>query len=283
MNNPSEPRPAAGLPASPAVPSQPVLPAPAHLVDSAIQPGHYYGRGVPYLPLNDYPGKLIAIEGTDGVGRTTQIQLLREWLEVKGYGVVETGWTRSQLMQPTIELAKASNTLNKLTFVLLYATDFADRLEKEIIPALKAGFIVLSDRYIFTALARAGIRGVDRAWLRSLYGFAIAPHLVFYLNVDVKTLIGRVLASRGMDFWESGMDLKLRRRHLRQLPRLPEQAAARIQLDVRRVPLPDRRRPPLRHSHSGRTAGSRWPHSWSRREPEREPELGHWSSGHLVM
>jgi len=85
-------------------------------------------------------GKLIAIEGTDGVGRSTQIQLLRQWLEVRGYGVIETGWTRSMLMQPTIELAKSSNTLNKLTFVLLYATDFADRLEKEIIPALKAGF-----------------------------------------------------------------------------------------------------------------------------------------------
>jgi dTMP kinase len=172
------------------------------------QAGLYYGRGIPYLPIAGYPGKLIAIEGTDGVGRSTQIQLLREWLEVKGYGVVETGWTRSPLMQPTIEIAKSSNTLNKLTFVLLYATDFADRLEKEIIPALKAGFVVLSDRYIFTALARAGVRGVDRQWLRNLYGFAIAPHMVFYLNVDVKTLIGRVLASRGMDFWESGMDLK---------------------------------------------------------------------------
>ena len=177
--------------------------------NGGIQPGKYYGRGIPYLPIDAYPGKLIAIEGTDGVGRSTQIQLLREWLEVKGYGVVETGWTRSPLMQPTIELAKSSNTLNKLTFVLLYATDFADRLEKEIIPALKAGFVVLSDRYIFTALARAGVRGVDRQWLRNLYGFAIAPHLVFYLRVDVETLIGRVLESRGMDFWESGMDLKL--------------------------------------------------------------------------
>ena len=173
-----------------------------------IQPGLYYGQGIPYLPIEGYPGKLIAIEGTDGVGRSTQIQLLREWLEVKGYGVVETGWTRSPLMQPTIELAKSSNTLNKLTFVLLYATDFADRLEKEIIPALKAGFIVLSDRYIFTALARAGVRGVDRQWLRDLYGFAIAPHMVFYLKIDVDKLIGRVLESRGKDFWESGMDLK---------------------------------------------------------------------------
>src|SRR5215213_5849842 len=172
------------------------------------QAGRYYGRGIPYLSIDGYPGKLIAIEGTDGVGRTTQILLLREWLEVKGYGVVETGWTRSTLMQPTIEIAKSSNTLNKLTFVLLYATDFADRLEKEIIPALKAGFVVLSDRYIFTALARAGVRGVDRQWLRNLYGFAIAPHMVFYLKVDVETLIGRVLQARGMDFWESGMDLK---------------------------------------------------------------------------
>ena len=173
------------------------------------QVGRYYGRGIPYLPMGEYPGKLIAIEGTDGVGRSTQIQLLREWLEVKGYGVVETGWTRSELMQPTIELAKSSNTLNKLTFVLLYATDFADRLEKEIIPALKAGFVVLSDRYIFTALARAGVRGVDRAWNRNLYGFGIAPHLVFYLRIDEKTLIRRVLQSRGMDYWESGMDMKL--------------------------------------------------------------------------
>ena len=176
--------------------------------NGVIRVGRYYGRGIPYLPIDGCAGKLIAIEGTDGVGRSTQIQLLREWLEVKGYGVVETGWIRSPLMQPTIEVAKSSNTLNRLTFVLLYATDFADQLEKEIIPALKAGFIVLSDRYIFTALARAGVRGVNRPWLRSLYGFAIAPHLVFYLKVDVETLIDRVLAARGMDFWESGMDFK---------------------------------------------------------------------------
>jgi len=174
-----------------------------------VRPGTYYGHGIPYLPIENYPGRIIAIEGTDGVGRSTQIRLLREWLEVQGYGVIETGWTRSELMQPTIELAKASNTLNKLTFMLLYATDFADRLEKEIIPALKAGFIVLSDRYIYTAIARAGVRGVDRTWIRNLYGFALAPHLVFYLKIDEKTLIRRVLQSRGMDYWESGMDMKL--------------------------------------------------------------------------
>ena len=173
--------------------------------------GQYHGNPIPYLPvpLEGYPGKIIAIEGTDGVGRSSQIRLLREWLEVQGYGVLETGWTRSPLMSPTIDLAKSSNTLNKLTFTLLYATDFADRLEKEIVPALKAGFIVLTDRYIYTALARAGVRGIDRAWIRSLYGFAIAPHLVFYLRIDERTLIRRVLQSRGMNFWESGMDLKL--------------------------------------------------------------------------
>ncbi len=180
-------------------------------METATANGQYYGHPIPYLPLppEGYPGKIIAIEGTDGVGRSTQIRLLREWLEVQGYGVVETGWTRSELMSPTIDLAKSSNTLNKLTFTLLYATDFADRLEKEILPALKAGFIVLSDRYVFTALARAAVRGIDREWMRNLYGFAIAPHRVFYLKIDERTLIRRVLASRGMNYWESGMDLKL--------------------------------------------------------------------------
>jgi len=134
--------------------------------------------------------------------------MLKPWLESNGNAVLDTGMTRSALAGKGIKQAKAGITLGPTSLSLFYATDFADRLEKEIIPALKAGFVVLSDRYIFTALARAGVRGVDRQWLRNLYGFAIAPHMVFYLNVDVKTLIGRVLASRGMDFWESGMDLK---------------------------------------------------------------------------
>src|SRR4026208_2140118 len=176
--------------------------------DGGGKPGQYYSYGIPYLSIGNYPGKLIAVEGTDGVGRSTQITLLREWLEVQGYGVIETGWTRSELMSPTIDLAKQSNTLNKLTFVPPHATDFADRLEKEIIPALKPGFIVLSDRYIFAALARAGVRGIDPPGVPSLSRLAGAPHLTFYLNVDVKTLGRRVLESRGMDFWESGMDMK---------------------------------------------------------------------------
>lgn len=174
-----------------------------------VEPGHAYGHGLPYVPAEEYPGKIIAIESTDGVGRTTQLSLLREWLEIQGYGVIETGQSRSQLMSPTIELAKSSNTLNKLTFVLLYACDFADRLEKEIIPALKAGFIVLADRYIFTQFARAGVRGIDRDWMRRLYGFALVPHLVFYLKIDVDALARRMLqGDRGIEYWESGMDMK---------------------------------------------------------------------------
>jgi len=175
-----------------------------------VTPGHYFGHGLPYLPISDYPGRIIAIESTDGVGRSTQIKLVREWLEVKGYGVVETGWTRSPLMAPTIELAKSSNTLNKLTFVLLYACDFADRLEKEIIPALKAGFIVLADRYIYTAFARDAARGVNREWVRDVYGFAIKPTLAFYFRVPLDESLQRIMLGRPeLKYYEAGLDLGL--------------------------------------------------------------------------
>src|SRR4051794_41843332 len=102
--------------------------------ESTIRPGNYYGNGIPYLPIEGYPGKIIAIEGTDGVGRSTQITLLREWLEGQGYGVIETGWARSELMQPTIELPQTGQTPKKLTFVLLYAPGFAHRPERKINP-----------------------------------------------------------------------------------------------------------------------------------------------------
>jgi dTMP kinase len=176
---------------------------------AAAASGQHCAQGLmlPAAPPNS-PGRIIAIEGTDGVGRSTQVQLLREWLEIRGYGVVETGLTHSRLMETTIELAKSSNTLNPLTFVLLYACDFADRMEKEILPALSAGFIVLADRYIYTAIARACVRGVDSQWLRRLYGFAIAPHIVFYLNIDTNTLVRRVLNNGGISYWESGMDMR---------------------------------------------------------------------------
>src|SRR5882724_9052796 len=169
----------------------------------------FYGNGLPYLKVGPLKGSLIVIEGTDGVGRSTQIEALTRWLEVQGYGVVNTGWTRSPLLAETINEAKAGHELNVTTFSLLYAADFADRLENQIIPALRAGFIVLADRYMYTAFARNAVMGADMGWTRGLFGFALIPDLVLYLKIDVRRLIPRVLESKGMDYWESGMHLKL--------------------------------------------------------------------------
>lgn len=169
----------------------------------------FYGNGLPYLKVSPLRGSLIVIEGTDGVGRSTQIEQLTRWLEVQGYGVVNTGWTRSPLLAETINEAKAGHELNVTTFSLLYAADFADRLENQIIPALRAGFIVVADRYMYTAFARNAVMGADPEWTRKLFGFAVVPDLVMYLKIDVKHLVPRVLESKGMDYWESGMHLKL--------------------------------------------------------------------------
>jgi dTMP kinase len=169
----------------------------------------FFGDGLKYLNPSDLKGKLIAIEGTDGVGRTTHLEMLQEWLEVQGYGVMTTGWTRSNLMSKTIEVAKAGNILDRWSLSLLYATDFADRLEHQIIPALRSGFVVLADRYIYTAFARDFVRGADRTWIRDVLGFALIPDLVCYLRIDVETLALRVIETTGMNYWESGMDLRL--------------------------------------------------------------------------
>jgi dTMP kinase len=169
----------------------------------------FFGDGLKYLDPSDLKGKLIAIEGTDGVGRSTHIEMLQEWLEVQGYGVMTTGWTRSNLMSKTIEMAKAGNILDRWSLSLLYATDFADRLEHQIIPALRSGFVVLADRYIYTAFARDFVRSADRKWIRDVFGFALIPNLVCYLRIDVETLALRVIETTGMNYWESGMDLRL--------------------------------------------------------------------------
>lgn len=169
----------------------------------------FFGDGLTYINPSELKGKLIAVEGTDGVGRSTHIELLQEWLEVQGYGVVTTGWTRSNLMSKTIEMAKAGNILDRWSLSLLYATDFADRLEHQIIPALRSGFVVLADRYIYTALARDFVRSADREWIRDVFGFALIPDLVCYLRIDVETLALRVIETTGMNYWESGMDLRL--------------------------------------------------------------------------
>lgn len=169
----------------------------------------WYGYGLPYVAQKRLPGHLIAIEGTDGVGRSTQIELLRPWLELEGYAVSNTGWTRSPLLHETIDEAKAGHQLTVTTFSLLYAADFADRLEHEILPALQAGFIVIADRYMYTAFARNTVMGADPGWTRELFGMALVPDLVLYLDIDVETLIPRVVMGKGMDYWESGMHLAL--------------------------------------------------------------------------
>lgn len=167
----------------------------------------FYGHGLPYKRLGNLKGSLIAIEGTDNVGRSLQIEQLMPWLEVKGYAVVCSRWTRSALLHETINEAKAGHRLNGTTFALLYATDFADRLENEIIPALEAGQVVLADRYMYTAFARNKVMGADPAWSRSLFGFALVPDLVLYLKIDVDSLIPRALQGKGLNYWESGMHL----------------------------------------------------------------------------
>jgi dTMP kinase len=169
----------------------------------------WYGHGLPYLKLRNLPGHLIVIEGTDGVGRSSQIELLQPWLELQGHAVSATGWTRSPLLADTINEAKAGHELNVTTLSLLYAADFADRLEHQIIPALRSGFIVIADRYIYTAFARNMVMGADPAWTRDLFGFALVPDLVLYLEIDIDHLVPRVLEGKGMDYWESGMHLAL--------------------------------------------------------------------------
>ncbi|CAN5542631.1 dTMP kinase [soil metagenome] len=167
----------------------------------------YMGHAMPYLPREGRTGKLIVVEGTDGVGRSTQAFMLKQWLEVQGYGVMDTGWTRSKLIGQAITEAKAGHSMNRLTYCLMYATDLADRMEYQIIHALRSGFIVLADRYVSTAIVRGIARGADKNWLRDLYGFAVAPDLNFYLKIGVHDLVPRVLAAGKMNYWESGMDM----------------------------------------------------------------------------
>ncbi len=165
-----------------------------------------YGQDLLDLTNSDLPGRLIVLEGTDGVGRSTQIALLREWLESSGYAVASTGLKRSVLAGKGLDKAQEGHTLGTTTSNLFYATDFADRLEKTILPALRAGFVVLTDRYIYSMIARAVVRGVDPQWIRDVFGFALIPDAVFYLKIDMPHLIPRLLNDRGFDYWESGMD-----------------------------------------------------------------------------
>ena len=170
---------------------------------------NFYGTALAGVEPEAYSGKLIVIEGPDGVGRSTQIGLLRAWLESRGHAVLDTGMTRSVLAGRGIKEAKLGHTLGRLGLHLFYATDFADRLENEMLPALRAGFIVLTDRYIYSAIARAVVRGADPAWVRGIYGFALVPDAIFYLKIQSATELAErlVVSGRGFDYWESGMDL----------------------------------------------------------------------------
>lgn len=158
---------------------------------------------------HDLKGTLVCVEGIDGSGKSTQLSLLRDWLKNRGQDVIFTEWNSSELISQTTKLAKKKNLLSPRTFSLLHAVDFADRLKQVIAPALKAGFIVLADRYAYTAFARDVARGVDPNWVRKVYDFAIKPDLAVYFDIDPKLSMERICFNRAPKFYEAGMDLKL--------------------------------------------------------------------------
>jgi len=171
-----------------------------------------YGTRLPGMPKEVLSGKLIVVEGADGSGRSTEVAQLKEWLEVEGHAVVDTGLRRSDLVSGEIDKAKLGHTLASTTMALLYAADFADQLENKIVPALSAGSTVLADRYIYTLMARAIARGASREYARKLYGFALRPDLIVFLDARPEILLHRAIGKYGsLDYWESGMDLCLSR------------------------------------------------------------------------
>lgn len=158
----------------------------------------------------DFPGKLFTVEGIDGSGKSTQISLLYQWLKNEGYGVFFSEWNSSSLVKSTTRRGKTKQILTPTTFSLVHATDFADRIEREIIPPLKAGAIVLADRYIYTAYARDIARGVNKEWVRNLYQFAVKPDITFYFRVPLDIALERILTGREqLKYYEAGMDLNL--------------------------------------------------------------------------
>ena len=176
------------------------------------KPRRFYGLGVPGVDLSKLAGKLIVVEGADGSGRSTQIARLVQWLEGCGHATVQVGLKRSTLVSEELDQAQQGNILSHTTLSLFYATDFADQLENIILPGLRAGFMVLADRYIYTLMVRDMVRGIDVAWLKNLYGIALIPDAVFYLNVEPGVLVERNFAkNQSLDYWESGMDLGLSR------------------------------------------------------------------------
>lgn len=172
----------------------------------------FYGHGIPGVSVDKLAGRLIVVEGADGSGRSTQIRLLMNWLESGGHSTVLVGLKRSTLVSEELDRAQQGNILSRTTLSLFYATDFADQLENVILPALRSGQMVLADRYIYTLMARDLVRGMDAEWLKNLYGMAVVPDAVFYLNVAPEELVQRTFTKySSLDYWESGMDLGLAR------------------------------------------------------------------------
>src|SRR6476646_5453395 len=183
-----------------------------HIVIPRRTARRFYGHGIPKVDLERLAGRLIVVEGADGSGRSTQIAMLVQWLEGSGHATTQVGLKRSSLVSEELEQAQQGNILSRTTLSLFYATDFADQLENIILPALKAGFIVLADRYIYTLMARDMVRGMDEAWLKNVYGIALEPDAVFYLHVPPEELVQRNFAKNmSLDYWESGMDIGLSR------------------------------------------------------------------------
>lgn len=172
----------------------------------------FFGNPPPNVDPKSLTGMLIVIEGQDSSGRTTQVSMLANWLEQKGYPVTQTGLKRSVLVAESLEQARQGNILSPRTLSLFYATDFYDQLENRIIPMLKAGHVVLADRYIYTLIARDVVRGAKFEWNEKLYSKAVVPAAVFFLKTSLKSLVDRTLEAHGeLNYWESGMDMGISR------------------------------------------------------------------------
>lgn len=157
-----------------------------------------------------YPGRLIAVEGLDGSGKSTQIYLVKRWLELQNLKVFFTEWNSSTIVKKATKRGKKQQLLTPTTFSLIHCTDFAERYERQVLPLLQAGYIVLADRYVFTAFARDIVRGCDREWVYNLYSFAVAPDITFFFKVPLDIALNRILGSRpSLKYFEAGMDLGL--------------------------------------------------------------------------
>lgn len=219
---PARPRKASAPAAAPAPPAAaaPPLPSPdaagSHLPDSlrigtrATGAGRFFGMIPPGVDAADLSGHLIVIEGTDGSGRSTQVALLREWLELNGFAVATIGLRRSNLVSGDIDQLVSKNIVTPLTLGLMYAADFYDQLENVILPSMRAGLVVLADRYIYSLIARAVVRGMEASYLEGIYSLALRPDLVFFLNVRPELAFEREFRKAQMvSYWESGRDMNL--------------------------------------------------------------------------